>query len=108
MSVRRTATASECEKQRNKARPRLNHKTRLPFSTTTNIRLPRLPEATTPFTPHSPYRAKPSLPLHQLTWYVVRSLLHCISLTYLSSLFNTNYRQKIDKTPENSYNITAL
>ena len=87
MSVRRTATASECEKQRNKARPRSQNSSQ--FSTTTNIRLPRLPEATTPFIPHSPYRAKPSLPLHQLTWYAIQSLLHCVSLTCLSSHFST-------------------
>jgi hypothetical protein len=112
MSVRRTATVSY---ETRHGRPRLhNHKTRLLFSTTTNIRLPRLPEATTPFTPHSPYRAKPSLltsPTHLVRDppfvalripYIPKLSLQYINRTPANS-------QKIDKTSENpSYKIPAL
>src|SRR6266850_1815038 len=83
-----------------------------PFSTTTTttIRLPRLPEATTPFIPHSPYRAKPSLPFRQLPWYVRPFPLPYVSYTYPSSLFDSvNVRRSSDrkkyKTPEKTSNI---
>lgn len=101
MSVRRTATAgtagtaSEYEKSRNRHALIITKLVSLVLDDD-DIRIPRLPEATTPFTPHSPYRAKPSLPLHQLSWYASPPPLQYISLTSLSSLFNTlnAHRQK--------------